>query len=597
MLLACLLALTLGSTVTPVVRGQGSGCDSQLGLEDGRIQTEQLHASSVASDIQIGFARFNCCTDQATGAWCPDQNAAGDQWLEVRLYRPVNLTALFLQKPATDNTDDPVPTLNTFFVSVELATSPPGVLTTLSGDDGNPQEFTANYTANGEYRLDLPADLVVRRVRIQTANYTTRPCFRLELLGCSAPEGLVPAGIESPEVSLDYRSLDDMELVCMLRNDLAFGIQYQVTWYMNDVNVSTVMLTDQEQSARLNVTSSSFSQKQTHRCQIAACYSPDCEAGVLSDVKESNTYRPEILLLNTEDIQLEEGGPSAFVNFTTGGQTSDCTVNVLTFVADSPNLQCVSANPRTLPQLIFPDSSQSSLCYIQVTNENWRGTSSIPVTANQDGWLDGATESTITLTVRVGDQIFYQESDKTIKVTVSDQDTRAVCYSLNNPHVTTFDGKTYDADESGEYVLYRHKTLPYEVRAFYKKCVSDSSPRCNCGAAVRAGDDVVLFTGCTPGEAIRVHLFANGDIESGLVVRRYYGGNRYEVTLPTGARLVLREGYSGLIHLWFYPSPLDFNQTQGLCGSFDGDSSNDLERIDGGIAQDGQLSIFIDDWK
>ena len=47
------------------------------------------------------------------------------------------------------------------------------------------QEFTANYT-EGVYRLDMGSGLVVRRVRIQVGNFTTRPCFRWELIGCEA---------------------------------------------------------------------------------------------------------------------------------------------------------------------------------------------------------------------------------------------------------------------------------------------------------------------------------------------------------------------------------------------------------------------------
>lgn len=47
------------------------------------------------------------------------------------------------------------------------------------------QEFTANYT-EGVYRLDMGSGVTVRRVRVQVGNFTTRPCFRWELIGCEA---------------------------------------------------------------------------------------------------------------------------------------------------------------------------------------------------------------------------------------------------------------------------------------------------------------------------------------------------------------------------------------------------------------------------
>ena len=78
-----------------------------------------------------------------------------------------------------------------------------------------------------------------------------------------AAEGLVPEGIESPTVSLSYQSLESMELVCLLHNQLAYGVQYQVTWLMDGVNVSSVLLTDTESSASYAVTEESFSGQQT----------------------------------------------------------------------------------------------------------------------------------------------------------------------------------------------------------------------------------------------------------------------------------------------------------------------------------------------
>ena len=41
-----------------------AGCDAPLGLGDDSklIATDQLLASSTAADLQIGFARFNCCS-------------------------------------------------------------------------------------------------------------------------------------------------------------------------------------------------------------------------------------------------------------------------------------------------------------------------------------------------------------------------------------------------------------------------------------------------------------------------------------------------------------------------------------------------------
>ena len=48
-------------------------------------------------------------------------------------------------------------------------------------------------------------------------------------------------------------------------------------------------------------------------------------------------------------------------------------------------------------------------------------------------------------------------------MTAVDRDTSALCGSVNDPHMTTFDGKTYDNFFEGEFLLYRSQTYPAEV--------------------------------------------------------------------------------------------------------------------------------------
>ena len=49
------------------------------------------------------------------------------------------------------------------------------------------------------------------------------------------------------------------------------------------------------------------------------------------------------------------------------------------------------------------------------------------------------------------------------QVLVDDRDRKSTCKSVNDPHITTFDGYEYNNFLEGEFVLYQHKTLPYKV--------------------------------------------------------------------------------------------------------------------------------------
>ncbi|XP_033756322.1 von Willebrand factor D and EGF domain-containing protein-like [Pecten maximus] len=193
-----------------------------------------------------------------------------------------------------------------------------------------------------------------------------------------------------------------------------------------------------------------------------------------------------------------------------------------------------------------------------------------------------------------------------IDVVAKDNDHRAMCTSLNDPHITTFDGRRYDNFNTGEFVLYKHKTLPYEVRAQYQKCSSRHSrknPSCNCAVAIKSGDDVITFSSCgshgvTPAPQhghhhdrhhhhqpaptpITIQMFKNGNLTPGTVIRRLGCGQKYEVHLPTGTVVTIQSSARPFLNIWVKPSSLDYSQTEGLCGLYDRNRRNDVVHNNG----------------
>ena len=90
----------------------------------------------------------------------------------------------------------------------------------------------------------------------------------------------------------------------------------------------------------------------------------------------------------------------------------------------------------------------------------------------------------------------------------------------------------FDFYGEGEMVLYRHDTLPYEVRPFIRRC---GNVACNCAVAVLSGDDVILIESCGPRDApypagtLTVKFYLNGELNPGTSLTRYNGGLKYEV--------------------------------------------------------------------
>ena len=90
----------------------------------------------------------------------------------------------------------------------------------------------------------------------------------------------------------------------------------------------------------------------------------------------------------------------------------------------------------------------------------------------------------------------------------------------------------FDFYGEGEMVLYRHDTLPYEVRPFIRRC---GNVACNCAVAILSGDDVILIESCGPRDApypagtLTVKFYLNGELNPGTSLTRYNGGLKYEV--------------------------------------------------------------------
>ena len=68
-----------------------------------------------------------------------------------------------------------------------------------------------------------------------------------------------------------------------------------------------------------------------------------------------------------------------------------------------------------------------------------------------------------------------------------------------------------------------------------------------------------------------------------------------QIYLPTGGTCHITKRYSGFINVEVYPATSDFNKSEGLCGVFDGDKSNDRQVRPGSTQTDPNLSWRYDE--
>ncbi|XP_078312035.1 von Willebrand factor D and EGF domain-containing protein-like [Crassostrea virginica] len=118
-----------------------------------------------------------------------------------------------------------------------------------------------------------------------------------------------------------------------------------------------------------------------------------------------------------------------------------------------------------------------------------------------------------------------------------------------------------------------------------------ASGTCNCGVLVRSGDDVMRIDKCkwvnktSSAYPINEQLFTNGELTPRTQIFQEKDGKQFQVMLPTGTKVTVKDSYQAFINIFIYPSAADFNKTEGLCGTYDGNQDNDLLGPDGVITK------------
>ncbi|XP_053396430.1 von Willebrand factor D and EGF domain-containing protein-like [Mercenaria mercenaria] len=157
-----------------------------------------------------------------------------------------------------------------------------------------------------------------------------------------------------------------------------------------------------------------------------------------------------------------------------------------------------------------------------------------------------------------------------------------ICSIRNDPHMNSFDGRSYEHHEAdGEYILYRHKRFT-EVEVQHKiiPCYKNARVKCNCGVAVRAGKDIYVIDVCNGSLKIGYKLCSNG------VLRTMKENDfTYTILLPYGTAVKVRidniprrrQGIGKVIDISVLPSLHDKDGSSvGLCGTLNGNTNDDF---------------------
>ncbi|XP_052274252.1 von Willebrand factor D and EGF domain-containing protein-like isoform X4 [Dreissena polymorpha] len=154
----------------------------------------------------------------------------------------------------------------------------------------------------------------------------------------------------------------------------------------------------------------------------------------------------------------------------------------------------------------------------------------------------------------------------------------AHCFAHSDPHMQTFDKKLFENQKPGIYLLYRNTKYKTEVHTMHAPCPNynerNDSPYCTKAVAVRAGRDVYIIDILEQSSTFKI-------CDDAVLSHKIHKmpGNAYDIYLPTGAIVHIRNTWQTFLEIDIDAGLLDYKETDGLCGKFDGDSTNDAAGV------------------
>jgi hypothetical protein len=174
-----------------------------------------------------------------------------------------------------------------------------------------------------------------------------------------------------------------------------------------------------------------------------------------------------------------------------------------------------------------------------------------------------------------------------------------VCTSSGDPHITTFDRFYYSTYATGQFIYARSTNgLPFEVHVRHWPC-GGGLVACVCGVAMREDTTVLAADMCTDGVVHHITFGSVKSLPAGAGITSTDTGSTLKIQMPSGNK-VLISVYSWGMSIGVHVSAA--TPTEGLCGSFDSNPSNDLKVRDTNrtvtlVSSDQPPDDFINSWR
>ncbi|XP_023930523.1 von Willebrand factor D and EGF domain-containing protein isoform X3 [Lingula anatina] len=344
------------------------------------------------------------------------------------------------------------------------------------------------------------------------------------------------------------------------------------------------------------------------KCSVKGKYVQNGELiGARSLAVESPEFFAGIKVLNSSDfpIRMKENDPNpAIIAFQPTVPVLCTDIPVFGIYCEDIFLQVEVRIPQQWKQALCPSEGGVSqrqeavveACGIQINAKHWNKTVTLKIAPVIDGIYDGDQITKVLLSTADFQShkawSNYRLPDIPILVVDTDMTLKGlVCMANSDPHMMTFDGVRYECQLPGEFIMYKHRTLPIQVHGFFKKC-NNGRAFCPCAVTVMSGGDLFIFDRCRAGTGSETTKGIKRPMRSGLLgcehgqmrVESFNNAKDFKIYLPTGGYVYARSYYyidDYYMNIHIHPGSRDVESTLGLCGTLNGNKNDDFLRRDG----------------
>ncbi|XP_077999980.1 von Willebrand factor D and EGF domain-containing protein-like [Glandiceps talaboti] len=369
-------------------------------------------------------------------------------------------------------------------------------------------------------------------------------------------------------------SADTGYMTCRFNAPLWPNSTFTMEWLLDEDIIKTEQLEYKLRYSRLYDTE--YKLGKTVKCRVSAAFK---NSNVSSPTADSNGIY--VGLVVEPDIQtVHEDGPAGNISIR-ATVPMNCQVNLV-----------VERNYLGRAEIVMDK------CTIDIESKTFSLENVIQVFALRDCQDDGGQVTSIDIVPTNQCSVPFDSTyGQSTKIRTADKSCGR-CHGTGDPHYSTTDKTYYDWYGIGDAVLLRSKSRAFEVHARTWKCGSVS---CHCGVTVRENNDVITIDLCYGSygkTAPQVVKLSKGALSKGVHITRDKSGKTFEITMPSGSS-VRADTSSWGMNIYLEVSSDEYDNSEGLCGSFDDDNSNDYTTADGNVLlySGRRPDSFSDSWR